>query len=58
MRAKLILFLLLCVMGLGIAALTGCKDDKSSINPAAGALLLNSGQSATYFPVIPKGVAQ
>lgn len=57
MRAKLILVLLVCALGPGLVALTGCKEEKKSLSPASTLLLLNAGQQ-TFFPVIPKGVAE
>lgn len=57
MRVKLILVMLMCALGPGLVALTGCKEEKKSMSPASTLLLLNAAQP-TYFPVIPKGVAQ
>jgi hypothetical protein len=53
---KLIMgILLVCVMGLGVMALFGCKEEKKSVNPAT---LLLFGSQPKYFPEIPQGVAQ
>ncbi|MBN1497449.1 MAG: hypothetical protein JXA07_11805 [Spirochaetes bacterium] len=57
MRAKLMLFLMLFAMGLAAAALTGCKEEKESLSPASTLLILNAGQQS-FFPEIPKGVAE
>lgn len=54
MKKRIVLMLLACVLGLGVMALIGCKEEKKSVNP--GALLLIG--SPNYFPEIPKGVAQ
>jgi hypothetical protein len=54
MKKHIIGILLLCVMGLGVMVLIGCKEEKKSVNP--GTLLLLG--SPKYFPEIPKGVAQ
>jgi hypothetical protein len=54
MKKHIIVVLLLCVMGLGVMALIGCKEEKKSANP--GALLLMG--SPKYFPEIPQGVAR
>ncbi len=48
--------LLVCVMGLGVIALIGCKEEKKSANHGAALLLM--GSQPKYFPEIPKGVAQ
>jgi len=57
MRAKLMLFLMLFAMGLAAAALSGCKEEKESLSPASTLLILNAGQQS-FFPEIPKGVAE
>ena len=54
MRSKMIFVLLICVLGLG-AALTGCKDSGKKNNDA---LILLFQSSSSYFPEIPKGVAE
>lgn len=58
MRAMLILILLICTMGLGVVAMTGCKEEKKSMTPATTLLLINAAQQSLYFPEIPKGVAE
>jgi len=55
MKKHIIVVLLLCIMGIGVMALIGCKEEKKSANPGA-LLLMGSGQK--YFPEIPKGVAE
>ncbi len=56
MRTKLIFFvLLICALALG-AALTGCKKSENNNEKAGLLLLFQSSQS--YFPEIPKGVAE
>ncbi len=61
MKIKLFVALLVCAMGLGIAGLAGCKDDKKS-NDASKLLPLlllnNQQQQQSFFPEIPKGVAE
>jgi hypothetical protein len=59
MKAKLLLFMFICTIGLGIAAMTGCKkEEKNPMEAALPLLLLNAGQQQSFFPVIPKGVAE
>ena len=54
MRTKLMFILLICMLGLG-AALTGCKNTGKKNNSA---LLFLFQSSPSYFPEIPKGVAE
>mgnify|MGYP001767472191 CR=1 FL=1 len=57
MKKHIIVVLLLCVMGLGVMALIGCKEEKKSFSPESALLLMGAGQQ-TFFPEIPLGVAE
>lgn len=58
MRIKLIPVILVCLLGLGIAAMTGCGNEKKSNNTERVMPLLLLNQQQSFFPEIPKGVAE
>ncbi len=58
MKTKLVPALVVCLLGLGIAAMTGCKDDKKSNDAEKLAPLLLLQQQQSFFPEIPRGVAE
>ena len=57
MKTRIIAALLACGLGLGIAAITGCGNEKKSNDASKLAPLLLLNQQK-YFPEIPKGVAE